>query len=352
MTFRAICRADLPASQSPFRVAVDEVNRELEWANRFLDAQCVSGVARLTLRSSVYSILHFVRWWSSQPGVDVLDFRIGQFTESTLVDYVRAQVDELPKPSPECINNRSSMLRRLFRFHFQQDMPHAPYLIQRNWYRRSPLGYGRGRVPVASADLKIKVPQREIRTLTGEQVDLFWRSFQNARDVAIVALMVLNGLRSREVLSLTLEDLLFSQSQIRVHGKGSRVRILPVPPETIRIVGCYLKTERPLTNAPEVFVSLKGRARGTPMTPAGLRSLFRHHRKMTGVQKANPHRFRHTFGSEMICAGVSLPALQRLMGHSHVHTTMIYIHLTPQDVFAEYTRAVERIAQTKKTPLP
>ena len=79
---------------------------------------------------------------------------------------------------------------------------------------------------------------------------------------------------------------------------------------------CYLKTERPLTNAPEVFVSLKGRARGTPMTPAGLRSLFRHHRKVTGVQKANPHRFRHTFGSDMIRAGVSLPALQRLMGHA------------------------------------
>jgi site-specific recombinase XerD len=235
-------------------------------------------------------------------------------------------------------------------------MPHAPYLIQRNWYRRSPLGYGRGRVPVASADLKIKVPQREIRILTGEQVDLFWRSFHSARDVAIVALMVLNGLRSREVLSLTLEDLLFSQSQIRVLGKGSRVRLLPgpegTPPETVRLVQCYLKTERPLTNAPEVFVSLKGRARGTPMTPAGLRSLFRHHRKATGVQKANPHPFRHTFGSETIRAGVSLPALQRLMGHAHIHTTMLYIHLEPQDVFAEYARAVERIAQLKKTSLP
>ena len=350
MKFRVIQRAGLPASQSPFRI-VDEADRELVWANRFLDAQCVRGLARLSLRSYVYSVLHFVRWWSGQPGVDVLDFRAAQFTESTLVDYVRAQLDEHPKPSPEYINNRSSMLRRLFRFHFQQDMPHAPYLIQRNWYRRSPLGYGRGRVPVASADLKIRVPQRVIQTLSVEQVERFWHSFRTARDLAVVALMLLNGLRSGEVLALTLEDLLFGQAQIRVHGKGSRIRLLPLPPETVRIVQCYLQTERPLTNAAEVFVSLKGRARGVPMTPAGLRSLFRHHRAVTGVQQANAHRFRHTFGSEMIRAGVSLPALQRLMGHSHVHTTMLYIHLTPQDVFAEYTRAVARIAQLEAPPL-
>ena len=178
MTFHAICRTDLPASQSPFRVVVDEVGRELEWANRFLDAQCVSGVARLSfalLRSTAFCISS--AGGRASPAWTYCDFRAGQFTESTLVDYVRAQLDEHPKPSPECINNRSSMLRRLFRFHFQQDMPHAPYLIQRNWYRRSPLGYGRGRVPVASADLKMKVPQREIRTLTVEQVELLLAQF-------------------------------------------------------------------------------------------------------------------------------------------------------------------------------
>ena len=118
-------------------------------------------------------------------------------------------------------------------------------------------------------------------------------------------------MRSREVLALKLGDLLFSEARMRVHGKGSRVRLLPLPPETIRILQCWLKTERPLTNAPEVFVSLKGKARGAAMTPAGLRSLFRHHRSMSSIPEANPHRFRHTFASDMIRAGVSLPALQR-----------------------------------------
>lgn len=349
MTFHAIPGEGLPAASCPLRI-VDEQGRELEWANRFLDAQCVRGLAPLSLRSYTYKVLHFVRWWSRQPGVDITRFSAAQFTEATLVDYVRDQLNEQPKPAPENVNNRSSMLRRLFRFYFHDDMPHAPYLMQRVWYRRSPLGYGRGRMAVA-ADLKVKVPQRVIVPLQTEQVARFWRSFRTARDLAIVALMLLNGLRSREVLALTLGDLLFSEALIRVHGKGSRIRMLPLPPETIRILQCWLRTERPLTNTPEVFVSLKGKARGQAMTPAGLRSLFRHHRSASGVAQANPHRFRHTFGSDMIRAGVSLPALQRLMGHAYIHTTLLYIQLTPQDVFAEYARAVAQIARLDQPPL-
>jgi site-specific recombinase XerD len=312
MTFRTIRCDGLPASRSPFRV-VDQEDHELEWVNDFLDAQCVRGVQPLTLRSYANLSLSFVRWWNQQPNVDIRNFRAEQFTESTLVDYVRSQVDQRPKPSPEHINMRSAMLRRLFRFHFHQDMPHSPYLIQRTWYRRSGLGYGRGRTATASADLKLKVPQRVIQPLSREQVQRFWHSFRTARDLAMVALMLLNGLRSREVLALQLEDLLFGEAQVRVHGKGARVRLLPLPPETIRLLRCYLQTERPLTNASQVFVSLNGPARGRAMTPAGLRSLFRHHRKTSSVAQANPHRFRHTFGSDMVGAGVSLPALQRLM---------------------------------------
>ena len=263
---------------------------------------------------------------------------------------MRSQRETQPGIAAETINSRSSMLRWLFRFYFHDEMPHGPYRLQRVWLRRSPLGYGRGRVAVA-ADLKLRVPQRVIVPLGAEQVARFWGSFRTARDLAIVALMLLNGLRSREVLAMKLEDLLFSEAQLRVYGKGARVRLLPLPPETIRLLQCYLKSERPLTNAPQVFVSLKGRARGAAMTSAGLRSLFRHHRTTSGVPPANPHRFRHTFGSDMIRAGVSLPALMRLRGHAHIQTTLRYIQLTPQDVFAEYTRAVAQIARLEQPPL-
>lgn len=343
MTFRCVAATGPAGGSSPFRIR-DDQGRELEWANRFLDMQCVRGLAPLSIRAYANLILHFVRWWARRPGVDVTSFRADQFTEATLVDYVREQLDERPKPCVELINFRSGMLRRLFRFHFHEEMPHGPYRLQRTWFRRSPLGYGRGRRAVA-ADLTLKVPQRVVVPLSAEQVARFWSSFRTSRDLALIALMLLNGLRSREVLALRLGDLLLTESMLRVSGKGSRVRMLPLPPETIRVLQLYLMTERPLTNASEVFVSLKGKASGQAMTPAGLRSLFRHHRAASGVPQANPHRFRHTFGSDMIRAGVSLPALMRLMGHAHVHTTLLYIQLSPQDVFAEYARAAERIAK-------
>jgi site-specific recombinase XerD len=84
------------------------------------------------------------------------------------------------------------------------------------------------------------------------------------------------------------------------------------------------------------------------MTPAGLRSLFRYHRRTTGVTLANPHRFRHTFASDMLRAGLSLPALMQLMGHADIQTTLDYVQVTPQDVYLQYARAVAQHVR----PLP
>jgi site-specific recombinase XerD len=136
------------------------------------------------------------------------------------------------------------------------------------------------------------------------------------------------------------DDLLLSEAQVRVRGKGSKLRFLPLAPETIQLLGHYLRLERPAPCSAALFVSLKGRARGVRMTLAGFRSLFRYHRRTTGVTLANPHRFRHTFASDMVRAGVSLPALMQLMGHADIQTTLLYVQVTPQDVYLEYARAV------------
>jgi integrase/recombinase XerD len=66
------------------------------------------------------------------------------------------------------------------------------------------------------------------------------------------------------------------------------------------------------------------------MSTAGLRSLFRYHRRTTGIMLAHPHRFRHTFASDMVRAGISLPALMQLMGHADIQTTLLYVQTTPQ----------------------
>ena len=152
---------------------------------------------------------------------------------------------------------------------------------------------GIGKPRPALSRLRVKTPKRTIVPLSVDEVARFWSSFRNSRDLAIVGLMLLQGLRSQEVLDLSRDDLLLSESQIRVRGKGNKTRFLPLAPEATQLLDHYLRLERPQTSTDALFVSLKGPARGARMTPAGLRSLFRYHRRTTGVTKANPHRFRH-----------------------------------------------------------
>jgi hypothetical protein len=120
--------------------------------------------------------------------------------------------------------------------------------------------------------------------------------------------MLLDGLRSCEILTLQLEDLKLPDAQLHVLGKGRKQRTLPLPGEIMEVLQSYLRLERPLTNSPSLFVSLKGRRRGQPMTPAGLRSLFRHHRLRSEVPAANPHRFS-PLTEDVIFAGSLKPSL-------------------------------------------
>src|SRR5207245_10523581 len=167
--------------------------------------------------------------------------------------------------------------------------------------------------------LRVKVPKRNIVPLSVNEVARFWSSFRTTRDLAIVGVMLLQGLRSAEVLALNRDDALLSEAQLRVRGKGNKFRLLPLAPETVQLVEHYLRLERPNPCSAALFVSLKGRLRGTRMTPAGLRSLFRYHRQTTSIPLANPHRFRHTFASDIIRAGMRLPAIMHLLVHAYIH---------------------------------
>jgi len=318
---------------------VEHSGEDVAWINRYLDQERVRGVADSTLRSYAHDLLHFLRWWVAAHKTSAITPQA--LTESTFLDYIRFQVNQNPPPAAASINRRVGTVERAMR----REFPEAARLFApgfQNWYwRQSRLGYGRPRP--ALTQLRVKTPKRLVVPLSVEEVAHFWSSFRTSRDMAIVGLMLLHGLRSCEVLALNREDLQFADSQIRVQGKGKRIRVLPLDRDSVRLLDHYMCLERPAHCGPAFFVSLKGSSRGNRMTPAGLRSLFRHHRQTTSVTKANPHRFRHTFASDMIRAGISLPALMQLMGHAQIQTTMVYLQITPQDVWEQYARAVARL---------
>lgn len=331
--------AHLSAAACPYRL-LDDADHEIAWANDFLDAQHLRQLSPRSLRAYAYDLLHFARWFQSRLQT------LSEITESTLLDYVRHQLTQQPRPTAQTVNHRLTVIRCVYRFHYGQEIPSTHSHFQRKWSTRCPLGYGRANRAMAFG-LRLRQPRRVIQPLTTEQVTKFWASFRTFRDLAVVGLMLLDGLRSCEILALQLEDLKLADALLRVLGKGRKQRTLPLPGEILEALQSYLCLERPLTNSPHLFVSLKGRRRGQSMTPAGLRSLFRHHRLRSEVRSANPHRFRHTFGADMVRAGISLPALQHLMGHSQIHTTLLYVQLAPTDVWREYARAV-----ANRSPLP
>jgi integrase/recombinase XerD len=296
------------------------------------------------LRTYAHDLLHFLRWWAAAHKNAAITKQA--LTEATFLDYIRFQVSQ--KSAAASVNRRVGTAERALR----REFPDAPQLLApgfQHWYwRRSRLGYGRSRP--ALTQLRVKTPKPMIVPLSVAEVERFWSSFRTARDLAIVGLMLLHGLRSCEVLALNRDDVQFPDSQIRVQGKGKKTRLLPLDRDSVKLLNHYLCLERPARCGQALFVCLKGPSRGHRMTPAGLRSLFRHHRQATGVMKANPHRFRHTFASDMIRAGLSLPALMQLMGHAQIQTTMVYLQLTPRDVWQQYARAIAHL--TRPTPPP
>ena len=331
-----VYRPTVLASLSPYRL-LEEHGQEIAWANAFLDAQRIRQLSLRSLRAYAYDLLHFARWWSQPP----LPLPLSELDEARLVDYVRYQLDRQPPPSPATVNRRLLVVRCLYRFHYGREISPGQTHFQRPYMQRPPLGYGRPRRGVVRG-LRLRQPRRAVVPLSAAQVAQFWRSFRTFRDLALVGLMLLDGLRSCEVLALQLADLQLADAQMRVRGKGNQPRCLPLPPEIRDVLEKYLHLERPRTNSTALFVCLKGRHRGLPLTPAGLRTLFRHHRRTTRIPEANPHRFRHTFGTDMVRDGISLPALQHLMGHAQIHTTMLYVQLAPQDVWSEYRRAIQQ----------
>jgi site-specific recombinase XerD len=334
---------ETPSGLSPYRL-YRGTEEEIAEVNGFLDAQATRGLSPRSLRTYGYSLLNFWRWFESVE-TELSELR----HQDVFLDYVRFQRSSEVEPAATTINHRLTAVCCLYQFHFHCDLA-QPSAARSHPYHSSvaaPSGYlypARRR----ARRWRVKSPRRVIVPLTDTEVRVFLESFSTWRDLAIVALMLLCGLRSREVIELHLMDLDFDEPQIRVCGKGDKERTVPLPSEVVHFLRRYLELERPRNADDTLLVSLKGKKRGQAMTPAGLRSLFRHHRRVTRIEKANPHRLRHTFASKLAGAGISLPALMELMGHADIKSTMRYVQLSPRDVWREFQRVLKIRSDEKK----
>lgn len=149
------------------------------------------------------------------------------------------------------------------------------------------------------------------------------------RDKSILEILYACGLRVSELIHLKISDLYFEDEIIRVFGKGSKERLVPVGSSAIKWTKEYLTKSRPLLEKKiksENFVFLN--FRGTKLSRMGVWKIISYYTKQAGITKeVHPHTFRHSFATHLIEGGADLRAVQEMLGHSDISTTQIYTHI-------------------------
>lgn len=192
-----------------------------------------------------------------------------------------------------------------------------------------------GRVAQNPADL-VSAPRRRTKlpqVLTAEQMSTMLDAVPTGtpleiRDRAMFELAYSCGLRSEEVLTLKIDSIDFDDEVIRVLGKGSKHRLVPVGEPARRALVLYLGKARPgLVADPDestLFLSRNGR----PLSASDLtRRLAIRMREAASVSGVSPHALRHSFATHLLEGGADLRTIQELLGHASISTTQVYTHL-------------------------
>ncbi len=166
----------------------------------------------------------------------------------------------------------------------------------------------------------------------------------------MIEAIVLGGLRRCEVLGLDLEHVRVGERRLFIaDGKGGRQRWIPITARFFATLSRYLDNERPeSTSTSRVFVGLKGKRRGQPLSAYGLDQIIESARDRAGLTHATCHELRHACFTRLREAGMSLEALQAQAGHASIETTRVYVHLSDDWLANEYRKAAQIIdAQVK-----
>jgi integrase/recombinase XerD len=158
------------------------------------------------------------------------------------------------------------------------------------------------------------------------------------RDRAMLEIAYGAGLRVSEWISIGLRDLMFDDGLVRVFGKGSKERLVPIGRRAIGALATYVRELRPRLEQGEGKGVLFLNARGGPLTRMGAWKILRKYVERAGIEKhVSPHTLRHSFATHLLEGGADLRAVQEMLGHADISTTQIYTH-----VDREYLRSVHR----------
>ncbi len=205
----------------------------------------------------------------------------------------------------------------------------------------------------ASRVRPLKVPPPRIRVYQPAEADAIVGRLARGYligmrfDHALIATLRFTGIRLAELVGLRQSELDLERGRTRVLGKGSRWRIVPLPAVLVAILDRYLTEVRPvLPDSPWVFANPRATAlsRHAGAVDRQIVTLVcqRAGERAEVAGPHHPHRWRHSFATELLRGGTDLAVVQRLLGHANLETTTRYLHLVDEDLRAAIDRVYPR----------
>jgi integrase/recombinase XerD len=282
------------------------VNPEnLERIDRFIDHLWLEdGLSKNTLVSYRLDLTAFAEWVerSEKKNLD-------QVQQSDIQQYLAVR---FPQSKPRSISRLIATLRRYYRYALRENLVQLDPTLQ----IESP-----------------KLPRSLPKSLNEEEVE----SLLNApdivqaiglRDRAMLELLYACGLRVSELVGLKATEVSLQEGVIRVTGKGSKTRLVPMGEEAVDWIARYLKEGRPEILQKRLSDSLFVTQRGAAMTRQAFWYLIKRYALVADIHKPmSPHVLRHAFATHLLNHGADLRVVQMLLGHADISTTQIYTHV-------------------------
>jgi integrase/recombinase XerD len=148
------------------------------------------------------------------------------------------------------------------------------------------------------------------------------------RDRALLEVAYATGVRVSELVGLSTKDIWFDDGLVRVLGKGSKERLVPIGRRAMGAAAVYAREVRPTLDKGKTQGRLFLNARGRPLSRVGAWGIIKKCATRAGIQKTvSPHTLRHSFATHMLEGGADLRAVQEMLGHADLSTTQIYTHV-------------------------
>jgi integrase/recombinase XerC len=229
--------------------------------------------------------------------------------------------------SPRSVNRKLSSLRGYYR-----------YLIKIQAININPLQ--KVVPPRISRKLPVFLKTSEANKMLDS--NLFPEGFHGIRDMIVVALFYYTGIRVSELAGLMTQNVDLDSSNIKVMGKGSKERIIPMHPDLKVMIKSYLMEKNnyfPLNQKPYLIVSNTG---GKPYSEMLYRIVRKYLSLITSLEKKSPHVLRHSFATHLLNEGADINAIKELLGHANLSATQIYTHTSVQKLMEAYQQAHPR----------